>query len=94
MIFICQKCGKRLGSPYKDASYELASDLKRATRREFEKKDVRIVLTNCMKVCPPEGITVCLQMQRAHGQATFLEADVENLEGASAALLERLKDGR
>ena len=72
----------------------MASNLKRATRREFEKKDVRIVLTGCMKVCPPEGITVCVQMPRAHGRASFLEADVENLEGASAALLARLKDGR
>ena len=94
VIFICQKCGKRVGGPYKEASHELASDLKHAARREFGKKDVRIVLTGCMKVCPPDRITVCVQMQGAQGHATFLEADIENLEGAGAALLRRLKDGR
>jgi predicted metal-binding protein len=92
MIFICQKCGKRAGGSYKQASYELASNLKSAAKRKFVKGDVRVVLTNCMKVCPTDAITVCIQMQQILGRSTYLQAPVDDLEGASEAVLERIKE--
>jgi predicted metal-binding protein len=90
MVFVCQKCGKRAGGSNKDASYELASSLKRATKGEFSKDEVRVVLTSCMKICPSGGIATCVQMQPS-GQSTFMEASVEDPEGASEALLERIR---
>lgn len=93
MVFICQKCGKRAGGSHKEASYEFASNLKHAAKREFGKKDVRVVLTSCMKLCPTDGITVCVQMQQPQGRSAFLQADVADLERASEAVLEHIRDG-
>jgi len=91
MVFICQKCGKRAGSEFKHASHELASNVKRAAKREFEKGDVRVVLTTCMKACPEDGITVLVQRQRAPG-SLFLQAAVDDPAAAAESVLQRIRE--
>jgi predicted metal-binding protein len=93
LIFICQKCGKRAGGSLKEASFELASSLKRAAKEEFSKKDVRIVLTGCMKICPEGGIATCVQLMQPQLSSAFLEADVQDVDRASKAVMERIRGG-
>jgi hypothetical protein len=47
LVSICEKCGKRAGGSGKNVSHRLASRFKRRVKHEFNKGDVRIVLTTC-----------------------------------------------
>ncbi len=91
IVFICQKCGKRAGGSEKHASSELASKIKRATKREFGKGEVRVVLTTCMDACPEEGISVALQPVKSGSASMLLQADVHDVDGGSEALLQLVR---
>jgi predicted metal-binding protein len=90
MIFICEKCGRRGDFDGKNPSHRLASKLKRACKRRFERGEVRIALTSCMDVCPEDHITVLIQPVSCAHATRFRQADVEDLEGASERLLQIL----
>jgi predicted metal-binding protein len=92
MIFICEKCGRRADPDGKNASHRLASKLKRACKRRFERGEVRIVLTGCMDVCPEEQITVLIQPVSGVHATRFRLADIEDVEGASETLLQILTE--
>jgi predicted metal-binding protein len=91
MVFICEKCGKRAGSSGKNASHRLASKFKRLTKHEFDKGDVRIVLTSCMDICPDDQIAISLQPSAAEHPAAFWVSDIDDLDASSEALLETLR---
>src|ERR1700727_2175252 len=83
MVFICEKCGRRRDVEGRNASHRLASKLKRACKRRFERGEVRIALTSCMDVCPEDQITVLIQpVSRAHA-TQFRQADIRDVNGAS-----------
>ena len=87
MVFICEKCGKRIGgSGHKNASYHLASRFKRDLKRTFDKGDVRIVLTSCMDVCPEDSVAICVQPTAPGSAALFLLADIDDIEASSEEL--------
>jgi predicted metal-binding protein len=90
MIFICEKCGRRGDPDGKNASHRLASKLKRACKRCFERGEVRVALTSCMDVCPEEQITVLIQPVCGANASRFLQADIEDVDGASERLLQIL----
>jgi predicted metal-binding protein len=90
MIFICEKCGRRGDLGGKNPSHRLASKLKRACKRRFERGEVRIALTSCMDVCPEDQITVLIQPVCGAHEARFRQADIEDLDGASERLLQIL----
>jgi hypothetical protein len=90
MIFICEKCGRRGDFDGKNPSHRLASKLKRACKRRFERGEVRIALTSCMEVCPEDQITVLIQPVFAVHATQFRQADADDLDGASERLLEIL----
>ncbi|RZA07841.1 MAG: hypothetical protein EOP11_06565, partial [Proteobacteria bacterium] len=56
LVLICEKCGHNEFASVK----ELKSELKDAAKEAFGKKDVRVVLTSCMSVCPKNGIAVAV----------------------------------
>jgi predicted metal-binding protein len=91
MVFICEKCGKRIDKSGKNVSHRLASHFKHQVKREFAKGDVRIVLTTCMDICPDDRVTVAIQPNTPGVGATFLAADVEDVEASSEALLAALR---
>lgn len=92
MVFICKKCGRRGDHDGENPSLRLASKLKRACKRRFERGAVRIALTSCMDVCPEEQITVLIQPVRGVHATQFRQAAIEDLEGASERLLQILAE--
>src|SRR5580698_3506806 len=90
MVFICEKCGRRGDLDGKNSSHRLASKLKRACKRRFERGEVRIALTSCMDVCPEDHIAVLIQPVSGAQPTRFRQADVEDLDGASERLLQIL----
>jgi predicted metal-binding protein len=91
MVFICEKCSKRIGGDAKHASYKLASKLKRLAKHEFGKGEVRIALTSCMDACPEERIAIALHPVTAGIAPLFLEADPHDIEASSESLLSTLR---
>ena len=92
MVFICEKCGRRAERDGKNASQRLASKLKRACKRRFERGAVRIALTSCMDVCPEGQITVLIQPVAGVHATQFRQADVNDVAGASERLLQILAE--
>jgi predicted metal-binding protein len=92
IVFICEKCGRRGDSDGKNASHRLASKLKRACKRRFERGAVRIALTSCMDVCPEDQITVLIAPVSGVHATQFRQADIEDVEGASESLLQILAE--
>ncbi|HEX4051114.1 MAG TPA: hypothetical protein VHY19_09570 [Steroidobacteraceae bacterium] len=80
-----------MGKSTRDASYELAENLKHAAKREFGKREVRVVLTSCMDCCPEDGISVLLHPVEPGRKASFVMADAYNPESSSEALMRRLR---
>jgi predicted metal-binding protein len=92
MVFICEKCGRRTDHDGKNPSHRLASKLKRACKRRFERGAVRIALTSCMDVCPEDQITVLIQPVSGVHATQFRQADIADVEGASERLLQILAE--
>ena len=92
IVFICEKCGRRADLGGKNASHRLASKLKRACKRRFERGAVRIALTSCMDVCPEQQITVLIQPVTGVHATQFRQADIKDVDGASERLLQILVD--
>jgi len=92
MVFICEKCGRRGDLDGKNASHRLASKLKRACKRSFERGEVRIALTSCMNVCPEEQITVLIQPVSGTHATRFRQVDINDVDGASERLLQILAE--
>jgi predicted metal-binding protein len=92
IVFICEKCGRHGDSDGKNASHRLASKLKRACKRRFERGEVRVVLTSCMDVCPDKQITVLIQPVAGVPMTQFRLADINDVEGASETLLQILTE--
>src|ERR1700677_3776500 len=93
MVFICEKCGRRGDPDGKNASHRLASKLKRACKRGFERGEVSVVLTSCMDVCAEEQITVLIHPVSGLHATQFRQADIKDVNGASERLLQILVDG-
>jgi predicted metal-binding protein len=92
MVFICEKCGRRADHDGKNPSHRLASKLKRACKRRFERGAIRIALTSCMDVCPEDQITVLIQPVAGVHATQFRQADISDVEGASERLLQILAE--
>ena len=87
MVFICEKCGRRAESDGKNPSHRLASKLKRATKRRFERGEIRIALTTCLDLCPDDRIAVMIQPVPRPEPARFLSADFDDVEACAERLV-------
>ena len=90
IVFVCEKCGRRSDIDGKNASHRLASKLKRACKRRFERGEVRVALSGCMDVCPEGQITVLIQPVRGIHATQFRQADIRDVDGATERLLQIL----
>lgn len=87
-VFICEKCGKRVGgSGHKNPSHRLASQFKRQSKHQFEKGDVRIVLTSCMDICPDDRIAITLLPCASGSAPSYLQAKIDDIEASSEELV-------
>jgi len=91
MVFVCEKCSKRIGGTAKHASRELASKLKRLAKHELGKGEVRVALTSCMDACPDQRIAISVQPVARGIAPMFFEADPDDVEASSVALLKLLR---
>lgn len=54
VLFVCRDCSRRSGDP------DLRKWLKRRLKEDGLKKDVKVVRTECMGLCPDDGrVSVC-----------------------------------
>ena len=90
LVFVCGRCGKRAGDS--SLSYRLASDVKRKAKRQWGKREVRVVLTSCMDACPDNAISVSVQPLRGARAPLLIEACVDKLDDAGDALIRMLRD--
>ncbi len=91
MVFICEKCSKRVGGYAKHASHELASTVKRMAKREWGKGEIRVALTSCMDACPEQRIAICIQTVMPGSACKFLDANPGDIEGSGESLLRILR---
>lgn len=58
VVLVCRKCGKKLkggfGEKRKDT---LKTFLRQALREAGRRRDVRVIETSCLGVCPKQGVT-------------------------------------
>lgn len=53
LLFVCRECSRRSDEP------DLRKALKKRLREDGLKKEIRVVRTECMGLCPGEGTSVC-----------------------------------
>ncbi len=97
LVFICEKCGRRADKK-DNASYRLASQIKRSAKQSVGKNGVRAVISPCMKICPDDGIAVTIVPgSESTGRSVHLVADAHDIDATGAYLVERclsLNSGR
>ncbi len=58
VLLVCRKCGKKLkggfGPKHKDS---LKGELRQALRDTGRRRDVKIIETGCLSLCPKHGVT-------------------------------------
>ena len=61
LIFICEKCGKKIASADREnPSRDLQQDLKAMIGETGNKGRIRAALTSCIDVCPKNAIAVAI----------------------------------
>lgn len=90
VVFVCEKCGKRADYG-RNPSHELASRIKRLAKRDLDKRDVRSVLTSCLKLCPEDRIAVTLVSTAAHTGPVFFEADYDDVDATAHAVIDAIQ---
>ncbi len=59
IILVCRKCSKKLDGGFgPDGDDDLGSSLKRALRAEGRRRDVRVIETKCLGLCPKGAVTM------------------------------------
>ncbi len=93
LILVCEKCGKRMqGDGDKNPSRKLASRLKKMSRELFDKREVRVALTSCLDICPPNRVSVAIVPVGRPTQApSFLTVKTEDIESTSHDILEHAR---
>jgi predicted metal-binding protein len=93
LILVCEKCGKRMkGDSDKNPSRKLASRLKKMSRELFDKREVRVAMTSCLDICPPNRVSVAfVPVGRPTATPTFFTVKTEDIESTSHDILEHAR---
>jgi len=80
VVLICAKCAAKLGRGHKGKT-ELRGEIKSALKKQGLNKDVRVVETTCLDLCPKGGQTIATSRQLAKGRLSVVgpEADGETV---------------
>jgi predicted metal-binding protein len=58
VVLVCRKCGKKLKGGFgKKRRDTLKTHLRQALREAGRRRDVRVIETSCLGVCPKQGVT-------------------------------------
>jgi predicted metal-binding protein len=58
VVLVCRKCGKKQKGGFGEKRREtLKSHLRQALRAVGRRRDVRVIETSCMGICPKHGVT-------------------------------------
>jgi predicted metal-binding protein len=94
MIFVCEKCGKKLtksDNPDENPSRIVQKTMKKMCVERFGKKVVRPMVSSCMDVCPEGRITVAIMPQGANpDEAKFMTFALTEPEKMAKAILDRV----
>jgi len=75
VVVICTKCAAKLGRGHKGKT-ELRGEVKHALKKRGL-KDIRVVETSCLDLCPKGGQTVATTRQMAKGKLTVVGPDAD-----------------
>jgi predicted metal-binding protein len=71
LVLICAKCAAKLGRGHKGKT-ELRGEVKHALKKQNLGKQVRVVETTCLDICPKDGQAVASRRQLAKGEITVV----------------------
>jgi predicted metal-binding protein len=58
VVLVCRKCGKRQKGGFGEKRHDtLKTHLRQALRAAGRRRDVRVIETSCLGVCPKHGVT-------------------------------------
>jgi predicted metal-binding protein len=58
VIILCRKCGKKRGGGFgKKRKESLKAALRQATRDAGQRRQIRVLETGCLGICPKNGVT-------------------------------------
>lgn len=66
LIFICEKCGKKIARGDDNPSRDLQQDLKALIKERGGKGKIRAAISSCIDVCPRNAIAVAIMDASAH----------------------------
>jgi predicted metal-binding protein len=87
MVFVCEKCGNRISGSDKNPSHRLASKIKKAAKRRYEKGGIRAVVTSCMNVCPDDRIAICIAPCNRDEKVAFYTVSAADLGQTADAII-------
>lgn len=77
LVLICEKCGHNEHTSVRD----LRSELKSQAKESGHKRDVRVVLTSCMSLCPKRGIAVAVAKNEGPTEFFVVEGEANASAG-------------
>ena len=92
LVLVCEKCGKRLDSDDENPSRQLVSRLKKLSKKQFGRGEVRAVATSCMDICPDDAVSVAITTLRGPNSGTrFFVVNPEDIDETSEQILKELR---
>ena len=76
VVLICAKCAAKLGRGRKGRT-ELRGEIKHALKHRGLGKQVRVVETTCLDLCPKNGQTIATRRSLAEGRLCVFAADAD-----------------
>jgi predicted metal-binding protein len=70
IIMVCTKCGRKMGS--EEISDKLKHDLKSLVKHGDFDKNIRVVTTSCLDICPDDRIAVAYS---GHGKTKVVTVE-------------------
>ncbi len=85
IIIVCRKCGKKLKGGFGDKRKDtLKTHLRQALRDAGRRRDVRVIETSCLGICPKHGVTA---LNAGHPQTIHIIPAGTDAEAAAETLL-------
>ena len=89
-LWICEKCGKKLGGD-ENIAVGFQKRMKKETSLEMGKQ-VRVMISSCLNVCPEGKIAMAIVPVNGSGPAEFFVADPAALDTVRGELLVKLRE--
>lgn len=92
LIFICEKCGKKLASGDENPARELQQAIKSEIKNIDGKGRWRASVTSCMDLCPKGEVAICISSPNAPNRFVNLADGFQgDYQGTALAVLAEAK---